>query len=183
MTGYYKSRFLDFHIKKLNLLFFFIISLMSLNLCAGGLSEFDFANKDVVNEKDIFLMNKAKSGDEESQYLVGRMFCCSKNVKYDPYKAAFWFGRSAGQGYSEAQFMVGYIHSMGRGVKKDKRKALLWYERAASKGHPGAMFRIGEMYLNGDGVERDADKAKKYLIMSAERGNGGAIDLLKKLGD
>lgn len=150
---------------------------------SGGVSDFDFSPADNVDAEALSVMSKAKAGDAESQYLVGRMFCCSKAVKYDPFKAVIWFGRAAGQNYADAQFMMGYMHSRGRGVNRDKRKALLWYTRAADQGHIGAVFRIGEMYFNGDGVEKDYAKAKLLLEKAAEHGNRGALRLLKEFDE
>ena len=158
-----------------------ILGLLSSTVYGAGISDFEFSIVDKVDEETLSIMARAKSGDAESQYIIGRLFCCSKSVKYDPIKSAFWVGRAAGQGHVEAQFRVGYIHSIGSGVKKDKRKALLWYSRAADKGHAGALFRLGEMYFKGDGVKKNDQKAIEYLSKSAEQGNRGAIRLLSEV--
>ena len=81
------------------------------------------------------LIQKAKQGDAEAQYLLGCMYYeGAGGVPQDDKEAAKWWRLAADQGDARAQVALGASYAKGGGVLKDYVAAYAWYSLAA--GYP-----------------------------------------------
>ena len=62
--------------------------------------------------KKLTMLEKAKKGDSEAQYMMGVCHINGFGVEQDSQAAAGWFGRAAAQGHETA---VRALEDMGRG--------------------------------------------------------------------
>ena len=127
-------------------------------------------------EADInAIIEKAKTGNVNAQYTLGRYYFLGLNgIKQSYSKAAYWWEKAAEQGHSNAQFNLGICYSDGKGVEQSYSKAAYWYERAAEQGDSKAQYNIGVCYYNGNGVEQSYSKAAYWYKKAAEQGHSVA---------
>jgi hypothetical protein len=64
----------------------------------------------VTKEEIMALYEKAKQGDAEAQYEIGKMCASGNGVKQNEQQAALWFGKAAAQGHEQAQERLGELH-------------------------------------------------------------------------
>ncbi len=82
---------------------------------------------------------RAKEGDVQSMFLIGKAYCCGFGGLLDTRQALDWLCRAARKGHAEAQLEVSKIHSADYGletlgVPPDHGLALMWFELATSTG-------------------------------------------------
>lgn len=108
----------------------------------------------------VEIIEKAKSGDAESQAELGRLLWVeSKNYA----ESAIWDEKAASQGDTIAQWRMGYHYKDGIGVKTDYKKAVFWYEKAAEKNNPSSLHSLAEIYANGGyGIKKDLSIALQW---------------------
>lgn len=118
-------------------------------------------NESNYNEDFIKLCQKAKRGDAESQYQVGKHYYDGDIVEQDYFQALRWFGRAAERNHSEAlseydlarhdltkaaeqgdsisQYRLGKLYS------EENRwvEAVICYRRASAQGHKEAIKELG----------------------------------------
>ena len=128
----------------------------------------------LTNEEITEIINKAKSGNSEAQYQLGRMYMDGEGVKQNDQKAIEWFRNSAEQGLAIAQNYVGLMYANGQGVKQNYQEALKWFRKAGEQGNAQAQYNIGFMYENGNGVAKSKAEASKWYRMAANQGNATA---------
>ena len=117
------------------------------------------------------LLEKAGSGDAESQVLVGLAFQHGQGAAKDTARAAGWFQRAAEQGHPVAQTGLGLLHMSGDGVAKDPALAISWFRKAAELNYSSAEGHLGWAYCTGNGVEKNPQAAMQWLRRGAEQGN------------
>ena len=127
-------------------------------------------------EADInAIIEKAKTGNENAQYTLGRYYFWGSNGGEQSYsKAAYWLERAAEQGHRDAQSMIGVCYDEGKGVEQSYSKAAYWWEKAAEQGNSDAQCNIGFCYDEGKGVEQSYSKAAYWYKKAAEQGNSDA---------
>ena len=82
----------------------------------------DLRKKTMENRREV-LENKARSGNDEAMYNLGRMFFYGIEAEKN-YKTAFkWYERSANEGNVAALYKIGYMYYNGLGVDKDYKNA------------------------------------------------------------
>ena len=84
------------------------------------------------------LVGKAKSGDAEAQFEIGKRLDSGQGVEADPKLAADWYRKAALQGHAKAAEYLAIFYEEGLGVKKDLVLAAKWYELSADKGNANA---------------------------------------------
>ena len=89
---------------------------------------------------------KAKAGDAEAQFQLGRMYFLGHGVGKDEVEAAKWVRKSAEADNTHAQFNLGLMYTEGHGVSKDDGEAVKWYRKAAEAGNSHAQRNLGVMY-------------------------------------
>ncbi|XEI31266.1 protein phosphatase 2C domain-containing protein [Aeromonas veronii] len=92
---------------------------------------------------------KARQGDAEAQYNLGRKYYDAGESE----KAEKWFLKAEKQNHPNASFSLAQLYENGWGVEHE-RNAIERYRRLESK-HPQAQYRLGLMYEEGRGVEQN----------------------------
>lgn len=81
---------------------------------------------------------KAKAGDVEAQYQLGRMYFEGNGVDQSERKGEFWVRKAAEHGHPIAQTDMGLMYANGIVVRKNMIEADKWLTLAAKQGHgPG----------------------------------------------
>src|SRR6476660_6605923 len=73
------------------------------------------------------VMAKAKAGDAESQFELGRRYDKGEGVRRDLAEAVKWYRKAAEQKYAGAQNSLGVCYARGEGVPRDLVEAVKWY--------------------------------------------------------
>jgi TPR repeat protein len=107
------------------------------------------------------LLEDAKKGDVEAQYLLGGLYCCVPDVvPTDFVEATKWWRRAAEQGHVEAQYHLGRFCLAGQGVPQDFVEAERLLRLSANQGHVEAAYYLGELLFYGEGqFARGSDQA------------------------
>ena len=92
------------------------------------------------------IIEKAKNGDAESQFILGNMYFFGDEVEMNHKLAFFWYEKSAMNGNVYAQYQVGHLCSM-KDFGQDYRKSIYWLTQAINNGHEGAKNQILVSYL------------------------------------
>src|SRR5262249_38931417 len=103
------------------------------------------------------LLEKAGSGDADSQVLVGLAFQRGQGAGQDTTRAAGWFQRAAEQGHPMAQTGLGLLTMNGDGVTKDPAMAISWLKKAAELNYSSAEGHLGWAYCIGNGVQKNPE--------------------------
>lgn len=88
------------------------------------------------------LIEKAKDGDPEAQFYLGRRYYKGQGVPQDNVEGAKWSRKAAEQGHADAQLALGLT---GLGVPQDYAEAVKWYRLAAEQGDAAAQSNLGFM--------------------------------------
>lgn len=81
------------------------------------------------------LQKKAKAGDANAMYELGRAYQFATYTDKPDYEEAFkWYSKSARLGNIEAMSSLGDALSLGRGCKVDLEEASMWYQEAYDLG-------------------------------------------------
>ena len=121
------------------------------------------AKKDLKNYKEFFQL--AKSGDVDSQTLLGEMYLKgSGGVKVDTDKAFYWLAKASNSNDAQAQYLLGYMYENGIKVAVNISRAVTLYKKAAKRGDILAQYSLAMIYKEGKGeVEKDAYRYRKWL--------------------
>ena len=79
------------------------------------------------------IIARAKQGDAEAEYDIGRMYAIGEVLNKNGQKAAKWYRKSGEQGHAKAQFNLGMMYRNGEAVEKDEQTAFMWYKKRQSK--------------------------------------------------
>ncbi|MBX9689557.1 MAG: DnaJ domain-containing protein [Candidatus Obscuribacterales bacterium] len=105
------------------------------------------------------LLEKAKNGDPDAQYLVGlsiELGCSGQ--KSDPSSAAWWYARAILKNNYDAMLRLAILHLYGRGVQQDRRRCSSLLSTGALNGHAECMYQFGlfqSVILNNEETARD----------------------------
>lgn len=114
---------------------------------------------------------KARTGDAEAQYEIGRRYALGAGVWHNYQEAAKWYLLAAQQGHLEAQLSIGILYEGGTGVPRDLPKAAHWYRKAAEQSDSRAQMRLGYLYGTGQGVTMDHVQAYLWYSLAARQGD------------
>ncbi len=114
---------------------------------------------------DAFFLS-AKSGDIDSQMILGEMYLDGIGVEADHQKAFFWLSKSAAAGDMEAQYLLGFMYENGLNVETDIKRAVKWYTESAIQGDILSQYNLAVIYKEGKGgIDKDMKQAFKWLNM------------------
>ena len=133
-------------------------------------TNFDTGAKMLENGKEQkayeAFFRSAKSGDVDSQMILGEMYLDGIGIKADHEKAFFWLSKAAGHGDVEAQYLLGFMYENGLKVAPNIKRATKWYTEAALQGDVLAQYNLAIIYKEGKGeIEKDMKEAFKWLSM------------------
>ena len=94
------------------------------------------------------LLEKAISGDAESQYQLALCYRNGEGVEQSNEEAAKWYRFAAEQGDSIAQYNLGNCYENGEGVEQSYEEAEKWYRKAAEQGDSDAQEALTELEYN-----------------------------------
>ncbi len=140
------------------------LSLISvLAVGANAKSSLSDLEKDTQIENYNNIFRLAKSGDVDSQTILGEMYLDGLGVKADIDKAFYWISKAANNGDSKAQYLLGFMYENGIKVQMNLPRAVILYKKAATEGDIMAKYHLAIMYHQGIGVEKDNKKAISLL--------------------
>ena len=113
---------------------------------------------------------KAKNGDPDAMYEVGRMYERGRGTEGSMQKAISWFERAAQKGQSRARARLGLLYLEGQGVPQDYGKAYENLSTAAKEGSPTAQYFLALMYEEGRGIKANSSAAMTWYKKAAEGG-------------
>ena len=118
-----------------------------------------------LKASEAFFM-AAKSGDLDSQMILGEMYLDGVGVEIDHQKAFYWLSKAANAGDVEAQYLLGFMYENGLKVAVDIKRATKWYTEAALQGDVLSQYNLAFIYKEGKGeVGKDMKEAFKWLAM------------------
>lgn len=120
-----------------------------------------------MKEETKRMLEKARAGDAEAQYLTGLYYEDKENID----EAFLWYERSATQGFVYGINAVAVYYLKGMAVKRDTGKAIALLESIAEK-EPTAKANLGHIYLEGQGCPQDIGKGIGLLGQAADSGDG-----------
>lgn len=126
---------------------------------------------------------KAKQGDANAMYEIGRMYERGRGIEQDLPKAVAWYERAISKDQNDARAHLGVMYFEGIGVKRDLKKAGDMILPAAKGGNPTAQFYLARMYEQGEGVNRDINQAMLWYKKAADGGHYQAVARLKALNN
>lgn len=85
---------------------------------------------------------KAKNGDIESQFYLGRYY--GDERFRDDVEAFYWLKLAADQGHQISQMFVGYSYEIGEGVNQNTKLAIKYYKMAALQNFLSGFFEYGQ---------------------------------------
>jgi uncharacterized protein len=124
-----------------------------------------------LSDTNIALLEKAKSGDAESQFRLANAYDSGRGAPRDGKEAMRWYMAAAEQGHAESQ------NSVGSGLQAEKHfaEALTWYQKASLQDHALATNNLAFLYDEGLGVKQDRQKAFDLYMKSADLEWGEAM--------
>lgn len=114
------------------------------------------------------VLEKAISGDAESQYALGSLYYLGLQVEENGDEAVKWLREAAAQGNTIASRKIGLLSHFGEIVDRNVDEALKWYQLAAENGDIDASMLTGILYLYD---KNDSEEATKWLKSAVEDGN------------
>lgn len=136
--------------------------------------------KKVPKKNDISpLLERAKQGDVEAQYELGKIYLEGRIIKRDVKEASYWIKEAAKKGHVKGAYEMGRRYEMGLGLRQSLPLAADWYRLAASYGNDSqAQFALGELYFKGKGVPHSYGEAIIWYSKAADQGHPIAQYLL-----
>ncbi len=120
-------------------------------------------------------LSRARRGNADAQFYIGRAFETGTILDRDPQQAVSWYLHSAKRGNIDAQFRLAKIfHAGAHGVTRQPEQAVKLYKAAAQRGHTGAQNWLGYAYQHGHGVVRDYGTAVDWYRNAADQGHSEA---------
>jgi hypothetical protein len=150
---------------------FLLVGLTFLILGTGAWAG-DHASTNLVISSEQFkaLTDKAKTGDPDAEFILGRCYFQGLGVTQNKTEALKWFEKAADQGIVEAEMMVGISYWTGVDVKMDAARGVKWFRKAADQGEPGAFHYLGAAYYLGRGVKQDYVQCYKWTLLFMHSG-------------
>lgn len=126
------------------------------------------------HHNDSSLENRARLGEPEAQYLLGKQYFETAMSPGDYTRAARLIRKAAEHGNVRAQTGLGLLYEHGLGVSKNYNEAVRWFRQAADQGYALAQNELGFMYAKGRGVNRDFTQAAAWCRLAAQQGSAVA---------
>jgi TPR repeat protein len=130
----------------------------------------------------------ARSGDAESQTILGEMYDAGLGVVKSTKLTKQWWNAASSQGYLPAQNLLALKHYYGGDVfgpqpgwTQDYRKSFSLWQQSARRGEVTSQFMLGVLYKDGHGVERDYIEAYAWLTIALQGDYKLATDVLTEL--
>lgn len=118
---------------------------------------------------------KAQRGDQQAQYILGRIYEQGMGIEQNEDKAAEWYIKAAKQGHWDAIKVLTKLSLQGNIFAQQ------WVITGAEKGCIEAQYALGQMYANGLETPKNEDQAVRWYIRAANEGHWDIPDILKKL--
>jgi TPR repeat protein len=137
-----------------------IVGLLGVNIVAGTLGDIE---KKTESDRYKTLFEMAKSGNVDSQTLLGEMYLDGLGVEADLDKAFYWLSKASNSDDPQAQYLLGFMYENGIKVVQNPSRAAELYKKAASAGDIMAKYHLALMYHKGVGIKKDNKRAIKLL--------------------
>jgi TPR repeat protein len=151
------------------------------NLIENNLQVYDVINTGGEGTDLTPVLQAARGGDAEAQYVLGSTFARGHGVGASPEEALRWYREAARQGHTLAQVALGTCYANGTGTTTDPAAAVACWEKAALKGNADAQFYLAMAYSQGCGVQQNNQQAVAHCQLSAEQGHEQAAATLRQL--
>ena len=116
-------------------------------------------------------LGKAKQGDTQAMYEVGRMYERGRGTETDINQALGWYEKAAKNGQnSDASARIGILYLEGQGVPQNYASAFKHLSEAANAGTPAAQYYLALMYEEGHGLKPNPAAALSWYKKAATGG-------------
>ncbi len=116
---------------------------------------------------ELSLMELARRGDAEAQFLVGVAFLEGKGVPRNPAMGIGWLRNATGQKHTEARFALAVAYRDGTGIPQNEAGAARLFRDGALQRHPESQFELAKLIAAGRGVDRSDIQAIELLDVAA----------------
>ena len=123
-----------------------------------------------MNKSVIMLIQKAETGNADSQNQLGDAYYDGIGIEQDHAKAFEWYLRAAEQGHGKAQYNVAYAYANGIGTQKNTSEAIKWFGKSADQGVALALYVLAKMLIDGQFIEQDITKGLDLLQKASDQG-------------
>jgi TPR repeat protein len=95
------------------------------------------------NVSDLLtLLESAQTGEETSQYLLGKKYLDGGEVSPNVSEAISWLQKSAEKDHAESEYLLGIIYEC---ISPDMTKAISWFSKAAEHGNNDAKAALRQL--------------------------------------
>ena len=126
-------------------------------------------------------VNKAESGDLESQLQLALHYSWGEKAEPNFEEAFKWYMMAAGQGDAGALHNLGCMYLTGNGVEESPEKAFKLLYKSAETGFDNAQHAVGQMLYEGVGTPANRSEAVKWLRLAAKQGHEEAMNMLNNI--
>lgn len=127
------------------------------------------------------LEQRARSGDAQAQFELGRAYFRGQGVAKNVPKAEDLLSESAKAGNADAMVGLGFLSLSGEIGPKDESKAVEWFRKGAAAGSLKAKFNLGLMLRQGKSIEPSNEESLELLHEAAQGGLPEARSYLGQL--
>jgi TPR repeat protein len=136
----------------------------------------EFGQKAELLKAWELLLQPAKDGHADAQFLLGCMCTFWNGLKPKYPEGVRWFVKAAEQGHVEACFNLGYAYQMGQGIELSLSLAISWYLKSAKAGHINSQINLGVILLS-----KNREDGIYWLKIAAGHESQKAKNLLKNI--
>ncbi len=122
------------------------------------------------------LLDAAKKGCPEAQYIAGVMYIQGNKLEANQSEALKYLEQSLANKFYESAVALGDFYK----AAGDLETAIDYYEIAADNDNSNGLWKMGIAFLNGCGVKADEAKAVEYLNKAVALNNTDAMITLGK---
>lgn len=126
---------------------------------------------EVVSDAFDQVEPRARIGDHNAQFLLGKLYEIGLGVPQDDELAVEWYRRAIEGDVPAAYNSLGVLVALGRGTPADAVRSFELYETAARLGLAEGQFNLGYRYEVGKGTEQSYELAVHWYEKAARGGH------------
>jgi TPR repeat protein len=130
-----------------------------------------------IDDSLVAIRFRAKDGDADAQYKLGRMYeQGTTEVDRNKSEAFRWYNAAAAQGHRDAQYRLGLAYLFGEGTLQNSATAAMWFKRAKANKQPAATVLLSHIATEGTGkIEGTQSLLLTWLLERSLDGDGEAM--------
>ncbi|PCJ95229.1 MAG: hypothetical protein COA45_12330 [Zetaproteobacteria bacterium] len=141
---------------------------------------FNEGEQQYITENIKPLIAKARSGNVESQFELGKMYLDGNEISKSLSQARKWLTKAATQGNVEAAIQLGYLNLKQYSWYNSTPESFYWFTKAAQTNDKVGQFGLCQFYHDRYGFD-DSAQGRKWCHKSAAQGHVPAIHYLGRI--